>query len=192
MARRFDERKKQAIMAAAIRLITHNGFEATPISAIAREAGVAAGTIYIYFPNKQEMIKHLYRAVSQSLADFVIKDLGVTAPVKETIRRVWKNHIAYVLAHRLEYRFLEQFSNSPQIDRLTRKQGLSAVAPVMDQFERAKREGVVKDLPIEMIYVHLFAPINALIKMHRKDKFKFSDKRINQIFETSWRAISRP
>lgn len=192
MARRFDEEKKRAIVETAIRLITHNGFEATPISAIAREAGVAAGTIYIYFPSKQELIKHLYLAVSKSLADFVIKDLSVMLPVKAAIKRVWKNHIEYVLAHPLEYRFLEQFANSPHIDRLTRKQGLSAVEPVMDQFERAKRERVVRDLPIEMIYVHLFAPINLLMKMYRYNKVKFSDQRINQTFETSWKAISRP
>jgi TetR/AcrR family transcriptional regulator, repressor of fatR-cypB operon len=191
MARRFDEDKKRAIVDAAIRIITHNGFDATPISAIAREAGVAAGTIYIYFSSKQELIKHLYLASSKSLADFVTKDLDVTLPVKEAIRRVWKSHVEYAHAHRLEFRFLEQFANSPHIDRLTKKQGLRTVEPVMDQFERAKRERVVQDLPIEMIYVHLFAPIDALMKMHRNDEFKFSDKRIELIFETSWRSISR-
>jgi len=191
MARRFDEEKKRAIVDAAIRLITLNGFEATPMSAIAREAGVAAGTIYIYFPSKQEMIKYLYLDASQSLADFVTKDLSVKAPAKEAIKRVWGNHIEYVLAHPLEYRFLEQFTNSPHIDRLTRKQGLRTIQPVKGQFLRAKKEGVVQDLPAEMIYAHLFAPVNALIKMHRINKFKLSNKKIERIFENSWRAVSK-
>jgi len=190
MARKFDEEKKRAILSAALRLITNNGFEATPMSAIAHEAGVAAGTIYIYFPGKQQLIKHLYLVNKKSLADFVTKDMDITLPVKETIKQVWRNHVKYALAHRLEFRFLEQFVNSPHIDRLTKKQGLRTVAPVMNQFERAKRERFVRDLPIEMIYVHLFAPIDALIKMHRNDKLKFTDKMLELVFETSWRAIS--
>ena len=117
--------------------------------------------------------------------------MNIALPVKETIKRVWRNHVEYALTHRLEFRFLEQFVNSPHIDRLTKKQGLRTVEPVMNQFERAKRERVVRDLPIEMIYVHLFAPVDALMKMHRNDKFKFTGKILEMIFETSWRALGR-
>jgi AcrR family transcriptional regulator len=190
MARQFDEGKKSAIMNAALGLITSNGFDATPVSAIAREAGVAAGTIYTYFPSKQELIKELYLANKELLTDFVVRDLDVTFPAKETIKRIWKNHVAYVLLHPLEFCFLEQFANSPHIDRLTKEQGCRIVKPVVDQFDRAKREGAIRNLPTEMIHIHLFAPVNALVKQYRSDGFDLTAERIELIFETSWKAIS--
>src|SRR6476661_6120071 len=52
--------KREAILAAALRLIARLGLHAAPMSAVAREAGVAAGTLYLYFPSKEAMINALY------------------------------------------------------------------------------------------------------------------------------------
>ena len=79
MARQFDQEKKSAIMNAALILITNNGFEATPMSAIAREAGVAAGTIYVYFPSKQEPDKTSLPRTQRSCLQFLYKGSGCHA-----------------------------------------------------------------------------------------------------------------
>src|SRR5690242_12712168 len=55
--------KREAILAAALRLIARLGLHAAPMSAVAREAGVAAGTLYLYFPSKEAMINALYLEV---------------------------------------------------------------------------------------------------------------------------------
>ena len=52
--------KRDAILAAALRLIARFGLHNTPMSAVAREAGVAVGTVYLYFPSKEAMINALY------------------------------------------------------------------------------------------------------------------------------------
>src|SRR3954453_6062189 len=52
--------KREAILAAALRLIARLGLHASPMSAVAREAGVAAGTLYLYFESKEAMINALY------------------------------------------------------------------------------------------------------------------------------------
>src|SRR5215213_8038804 len=52
--------KREAILTAALRLIARLGLHAAPMSAVAREAGVAAGTLYLYFPSKEAMINALY------------------------------------------------------------------------------------------------------------------------------------
>ena len=49
------ERREQ-ILAAAVRLWTGHGFEATTLDAIAREAGIAKGTVYLYFATKEELL----------------------------------------------------------------------------------------------------------------------------------------
>lgn len=61
MARRIDE---QRLTAAAARVFARHGFHAARVSEIAREAGVAQGTVYLYFKSKEG----LYVAVLERLA----------------------------------------------------------------------------------------------------------------------------
>jgi AcrR family transcriptional regulator len=48
--------KKQAIVEAARELFTTEGYETTTIAHVAKKAGVAVGTVYLYFKNKSELL----------------------------------------------------------------------------------------------------------------------------------------
>src|SRR5947209_14463294 len=48
--------KHQAIVDAARELFTTEGYEATTIADVARKAGVAVGTVYLYFKNKNDLL----------------------------------------------------------------------------------------------------------------------------------------
>ena len=71
------EEKRNRILAAAIHVFAKKGFFHAKISEIAKEAGVADGTIYLYFKNKD----HLLIAVFEEKMDEIIKD--ITAAVDE-------------------------------------------------------------------------------------------------------------
>src|SRR5205085_9687795 len=53
--------KPQQIIDAAVRVFARNGFYNSRVSDIAREAGVASGTIYLYFKTKDEILVTLFR-----------------------------------------------------------------------------------------------------------------------------------
>lgn len=61
MAKRTGE-KYHAIIEAAVKVIAENGYHNSQVSKIAREAGVADGTIYLYFKNKEDLLISLFRA----------------------------------------------------------------------------------------------------------------------------------
>jgi TetR/AcrR family transcriptional regulator, regulator of autoinduction and epiphytic fitness len=60
--------KHEAILAAALTLFGHYGYRRTSIDDIAQEAGIAKGTVYLYFRSKEE----IFRALSQQLLDQVL------------------------------------------------------------------------------------------------------------------------
>lgn len=53
MARPVDPEKRQAIMLAAKKIIERDGYQSAKIAQIAAEAGVASGTVYLYFESKE-------------------------------------------------------------------------------------------------------------------------------------------
>ena len=62
MARKIDPEKRSAILQAARKLFKEQGFDNTTIAEIAKEAGIANGTVYLYFKSKIE--------IARALADF--------------------------------------------------------------------------------------------------------------------------
>lgn len=55
--------RREAILDAALKLFSDTGFAATRVEDIARKAGVAKGTIYLYFKDKQDLFNGLVEAV---------------------------------------------------------------------------------------------------------------------------------
>jgi TetR/AcrR family fatty acid metabolism transcriptional regulator len=52
--------KRERILRAAIRIFSQKGYFNSKISEIARQAGVADGTIYLYFKNKDDLLISLF------------------------------------------------------------------------------------------------------------------------------------
>ncbi len=70
MARRGSEDKKQRILDGATVEIARRGYHQTTVAMIARRAGVADGTIYLYFKNKEEILISLFdRALGRFIAE---------------------------------------------------------------------------------------------------------------------------
>lgn len=59
MARPIDPEKRQAILQSARTIFVRDGFQAAKVSVIAQDAGVASGTVYLYFSSKEAITEAL-------------------------------------------------------------------------------------------------------------------------------------
>ena len=76
--------KQDEILEAAIRVLAVQGFQQTKIRDIAKEAGVADGTIYLYFKNKDELLVRLFEEVMQKVFRILNTALeGVSTPAEK-------------------------------------------------------------------------------------------------------------
>ena len=133
------EVKREKILDAASIEIARSGYFRTTIAAIARRAGIADGTIYLYFKNKESMLVSIFERAMQRIIDEarpIVDDSGLPAP--EKLRRLVELHLTLVgtdrdmavvlqveLRHSLH--FMELFSRS----RLREYLGL--IARVVEQ-----------------------------------------------------------
>jgi len=118
------EEKREKILDAASVEIARRGYFGTTVSAIARRAGVADGTIYLYFKNKESILVSIFERAMQRIIDEarpIVDDRALSAP--EKLRRLVELHLSLVgmdrdmavvlqveLRHSLH--FLELFSRS--------------------------------------------------------------------------------
>jgi TetR/AcrR family fatty acid metabolism transcriptional regulator len=87
-----DPDKPQAIIDAAIRVFARNGYYNSRVSAIAREAGIASGTIYLYFKTKDEILVTLFRDRMADWVAHVRRAVAAEADAVAKIRRLVALH----------------------------------------------------------------------------------------------------
>ncbi len=73
--RRREGNKEQAILDAAVKVFAHSGYHNAKITSIAEEAGVATGSVYLYYPGKEAIILAIFDRIWKSLTD----GIGATA-----------------------------------------------------------------------------------------------------------------
>ena len=73
--RRRSGDKRERILKAAVKVFARNGFHATRVSEVAKAAGVADGTIYLYFASKEELLVRLFEDRVEKLLGFMREEL---------------------------------------------------------------------------------------------------------------------
>lgn len=84
--------KYDLILNAALKVIAENGFHGAQVSKIAKEAGVADGTIYLYFKNKEDILISLFQQRLGALVDQFHASIQATDSAAAALRTVCHIH----------------------------------------------------------------------------------------------------
>ncbi|EBM8081390.1 MmcQ/YjbR family DNA-binding protein [Salmonella enterica subsp. enterica serovar Dublin] len=119
MARPKSEDKKQALLEAATQAIAQSGIAAST-AVIARNAGVAEGTLFRYFATKDELINTLYLHLKQDLCQSMIMELDRSITDAKTMTRfIWNSYISWGLNHPARHRAIRQLAVSEKLTKET-------------------------------------------------------------------------
>lgn len=181
--------KKSALLNATLTLVNNHGFHNTPMSKIAKLAGVSPATIYLYFEHKQDLINTLYLEVKESFSACAFAGYNEEMSVKTGFELIWFNIANYKLNQIKEANFLSQCDNSPMIDETIRIEGLKNLQPLLDLWERGKKEGIIKPISDYILYSFTVYPLSFLLEMQEREIFTLDEKVKNETFQLAWDAI---
>ena len=85
--------KYHRILEAAVRIFARQGFRQSTVSQIAREAGVADGTIYLYFKNKDDILVHFFAFKAKQVFDRFREEVARGADSLEKLRNLVRVHL---------------------------------------------------------------------------------------------------
>lgn len=94
-----DPDKPQQILDAAVRVFARTGFYNSRVSDIAREAGIASGTIYLYFKTKDDILVTLFREKMAGFVDGARKAIADEPDAVAKLRRLVRLHFETLEAH---------------------------------------------------------------------------------------------
>lgn len=150
MARPKSEDKRTALLQAAARVIDTHGLSA-PTALIAKEAGVANGTLFTYFATKADLLNQLYLELKKEMAVVAQDGLADGEPARDQLFRVWTNWMRWAIAHPENRRALAQLAASEEITAATRDAGNQAMARIGGLIERIRVDGPMRDVPGEFL-----------------------------------------
>ncbi|SNR16690.1 TetR/AcrR family transcriptional regulator [Tenacibaculum jejuense] len=137
--------KKDSILKAALKLLTANGIHATPMSAIAKEAGTGMGTIYNYFPTKEILINHIYQFIKLQEQE-IFEPFNPEEEIKAQFFNYYNVAVHFFIENIQYFQFMEQLHASPIITDESRKLGETAAKEVYVLIATGKKRNIIKPL----------------------------------------------
>jgi len=183
--------KKQAILQSVLKLVNREGFYHLNMKNIAREANIAAGTIYLYFKGKEDLINALYKMIVGTFNQRVLEGYKEGRSVKENFFEMLDNAVTFYLREPDNFSFIEQYTYAPFLFKENREENFLLLLPIYKMMKEGKRKKIVKNFPDAVLLSMIHGPMNTMIKMHLAHKTDLNKKGAKQKFyEASWEAIS--
>jgi len=189
-----NQEKRDEIARAALELIAEHGFHGAPIATIADRARVGAGTIYRYFENKDKLIAELYYELEGKIYAKILKGYTPDQPVRQRFLHMGTELLRYFIENPLDFRYLEQFHNSPYGVVFRRNKFLSENHG-NDIFRGLFQEGVsdkvMKELPLVILFALAFGPLLAVARDYILGFVALDNGLMARTIEACWDGIRR-
>jgi AcrR family transcriptional regulator len=169
-------------------LIKDQGFHGAPMSLVAKNAGVAAGTIYHYFESKEQLICELYDFNRERVKEVVQAALEQKGSLKEKFSKVWTALYHFYAQQPNVLIFFEQFVNSPfNVDKYPNH----FRGQLYTFFADGIKSGQLKPVKTEILLVMVMGSISSTAKLHLFGKVPLTQSDQHRVVEILWDGIKK-
>jgi AcrR family transcriptional regulator len=168
MARLLSDEKRNALLTAATNAVALAGVAASTAK-IAKDAGVAEGTLFIYFPTKDDLLNRLYLDLKSDLRDFLTADHPVDASIQEQIQHLWSRFIDWGASNPDKRRALRQLSVSERITEASQRAGEAMFGEFQTVVVNGFKTGILREQPIPFLGGVIQALADTVLQMAFRD-----------------------
>jgi AcrR family transcriptional regulator len=188
MARPRSEDKRAAILEAATEAVAALGVSA-PTAKIAKGAGVAEGTLFTYFANKDELLSQLYVELKTNLRDAIMAGYPSGGSLIDRCRHLWDRYIGWGSAHPLKRKAVRQLAVSNRITLESKKLLGDAFGEVNDMLRECAAGGPIRRQPPSFVSAIMSAIADATMDFIAREPARA--KRCTKAgFDAFWKAVA--
>ncbi len=190
MPRRVSPEKRAKFMSAALRLFALKGVQNTSTAEIAREAGTAAGTLFLYFPTKQDLLHGLILDIAREQSASIKALIDPSCPARETFFTIWEGSVRWFLKNLAAYQYIQQVRGASLVDEAVTRESGRYFDYYYAAIQKGIAEGSLKPYPFELIGEFLYQDIDAVMTLIRSHpEAARREAIIHQGFEIFWNGI---
>ncbi len=178
--RKKDDEKQNAIKRAVVKIVLEEGMHGASISKIAKAAGVSPATVYIYYDNKDVMLRDIYYEYAEGLFSYLLNQVTDSDDAKSFVDIIVREYYNYMIDHEEVYHFVEQFGSCPSLN-----QGCMALkGPELlnKRIYTFKETGLFNNYDNSNIWAMLLYPVKG-IASKTCDMATSKDERLNELID---------
>jgi len=193
--RAVNYEKYETILKASIKVFARHGFFNSTVADVARQAGVADGTVYLYFKNKDDILVSIFNHVMDGVMDCIDRELSRLKDPVSKLRKIIEMHlelmehdpdlaVVFQVELRHSIKFMEQFSATRVSEYL------KVIRSVIEAGQ--KSSAIRKDVDSNIASKVLFGALDEMTTnwMLSKKKYPLTST-ADAIFQTFFRGIAR-
>lgn len=190
MIRKLSPEKRERFLNAALKLFVADGVQNTSTAAIAKEAGTAAGTLFLYFPTKQDLIDELVLNMVREQSGIIQSKLEQTFSARENFATIWEGTICWFIENIAIYKYVQQVRDSGVVSDTVIQETNESFAYYYDAINKGLAENSIMPYPIELIGEMLYREIIAVMNLvsNQPDSEK-QEEYIRLGFDIFWNGI---
>jgi AcrR family transcriptional regulator len=168
---RRKEARPQELLDAALELFVEKGFAATRAEEVAARAGVSKGTLYLYYPSKEDLLKAvIVRNISHEIAEgfgIVKSHQGSAAELLQIVLHEWWQRFGETPASGICKLMMSEVRNFPEIGRFFAAEVIEPMHALLGAvLQRGIDRGEFRPLPIPQVVQLLMSPM-LFIVLHK-------------------------
>ena len=175
-------------MEAAISIIAEQGLAAST-AVIAKQAGVAQGSVFTYFPTKANLLNAVYLQLKSDLNGVVLEHLPKVTDTRVQLYHLWARWIDWGTSNPSRRRALAQLSVSDLITHASRDASIEQAAVGIGIVRRAIAEGSLRDQSIDFVAALIDALAGTTIDQMLREP-ETAEAHRDVVFEALWKAIT--
>jgi AcrR family transcriptional regulator len=190
-----NEQKETLVKEKAIELLVKYGFEGFSMQKLAREAKISPATLYIYYSDKDDLIKKLGVELGNRMTEITLEGFSGTMPFTEGLKKQWENRSKYWLTNPKEATAYEVIRHSPHGQYVT-SVATGQFKPVMMEFvHNAIKNKELSPMPFEVYWSIAYGPLYTMVKFYLEGsprggyEFTFSKKMMYEALELVLKAL---
>lgn len=161
------------------------------MSALARDAGVAAGTLYLYFPGKEAMINALYLELLEERGRAITVEPSIVAAgtPREGFGTFWHRLARWHLDHPEKANLIHQCQASSILTDETRTIEQRMHAEGLANFDDAVARGTFRKISLQVFWALVAGPIFVLAQMRDTGEVEITDALLDATFDGVCRSV---
>lgn len=191
MARPLKKEIRAKIRRAVVQTVLEHGMGSVSVGAIAKQAAVSPGTIYLHHENKEAMLQTIYLQIKTEFHALMVasRDEASSAVM---LKRMWFDMFAFVSAHPRDFLFIEDIGAASVLTMEQKAEIAQMGGEIRDMIQSAVDDGTLTDLPVEVLFTLMIGPALLLAKQLATGDHepKMADTLVAQTFARVWLSVT--